>query len=242
MNREYHKCMSRHLRQEMELLVFGHAGARVVVFPTRSGRFYDYENWCMVEALRPKIEQGWLQLFCVDSVDSQSFYRADCHPSQRIHRHLEYERYLLDEVLPFTITLNSSPYLIVHGCSMGAYHAVNFAFRHPQLVRKVVALSGRYDLTQEIGDFRDLFDAYYDEDIYFNMPCHYMSNLRDETILAQLRAMEIILSVGDSDPFVANNQRLSDSLNSLHIPHTLSYWSGRAHKPKYWRAMVDRYL
>ena len=65
MNREYHKWFSPHLSREMELLVFGHAGARVLVFPTRTGRFFDYENWGLVESIRHKIENGWLQLFCV---------------------------------------------------------------------------------------------------------------------------------------------------------------------------------
>ena len=58
----------------MELLVFAHAGAKVLVFPTRGGRFFEYENLRIVDRLRPKIEAGQLQLYCVDSVDSESFY------------------------------------------------------------------------------------------------------------------------------------------------------------------------
>jgi esterase/lipase superfamily enzyme len=58
----------------MELLVFGHAGASVLFFPTRTARFYDYENWKIVHVLQDKIEKGLLQLFCVDSVDAESFY------------------------------------------------------------------------------------------------------------------------------------------------------------------------
>lgn len=71
----------------MELLQFGHAEARVLVFPTRVGRFFDYENWRLAEALRPKIEAGHLQLFCVDSIDSESFYCDCCRPENRI-KHL----------------------------------------------------------------------------------------------------------------------------------------------------------
>ena len=52
--REYRKWHSSCLNREMELLVFGHAGARVLVLPARMGRFYDYENWRMVEALTPQ--------------------------------------------------------------------------------------------------------------------------------------------------------------------------------------------
>jgi esterase/lipase superfamily enzyme len=28
----------------MELLIFGHAGAKVLMFPTRDGRFWEYEK------------------------------------------------------------------------------------------------------------------------------------------------------------------------------------------------------
>lgn len=74
MNREYHKWWSPRLNREMELLVFGHAGAKVLVFPTRDGRFFEYENLGMTEVLRPKIEAGHLQLFCVDAIYDESFY------------------------------------------------------------------------------------------------------------------------------------------------------------------------
>jgi esterase/lipase superfamily enzyme len=38
MHREHHRWFSPALGREMELLVFGHSGARVIVFPTSQGR------------------------------------------------------------------------------------------------------------------------------------------------------------------------------------------------------------
>ena len=143
MGRTYHRWWSPRLRREMELLVFGHAGARVLVFPTRAGRFYDYERWGLVEALHRPLAAGAIQLYCVDSSDRESLYAFHWPPWERIARHLQYESYIVEEVLPLSQQLNPSPYLIAHGCSLGAYHAVNLAFRHPQRFRKVVALSGR---------------------------------------------------------------------------------------------------
>ncbi len=49
MNREYYQWYSYRLHRDMELLVFGHAGAKVLVFPTRCGRFYEYEEMGLVE-------------------------------------------------------------------------------------------------------------------------------------------------------------------------------------------------
>ena len=94
MKREYHKWYSPELGREMELLVFGHDGLPVIVFPTSQGRFYEFEDRGMVGAVAGKLEHGELQLFCVDSLDSESWYNqqrgaamADCAPGavRQIH-------------------------------------------------------------------------------------------------------------------------------------------------------------
>jgi esterase/lipase superfamily enzyme len=226
----------------MELLAFGHSGARVLVFPARMGRFYDFEDWGLVDALAPKIDAGWLQLFCVDSVDGEGLYSDWVRPTDRIHRHARYEDYLLSEVLPLTHQLNSNPFLIAHGCSLGAYHAVNIALRHPDLFGKVVALSGRYDLTIPFGPYRGLFDGHYDESIYFHMPSHYLPNLNDPAHLDPIRRLEIILAVGWDDPIAENNRHLESALRQKGAKVTLHHWAGEAHKPRYWRQMVRCYL
>lgn len=75
MQREYHRWYSERLGREMELLVFGHAGAKVLVFPTRDRRFYEYEQLHMVQQIAHKLETGQLQLLGVDSIDKAT-YRA----------------------------------------------------------------------------------------------------------------------------------------------------------------------
>jgi esterase/lipase superfamily enzyme len=226
----------------MELLVFGHGGARVIVFPTREGRFYDYENWGLVGALGSRLGGGQLQLFCVDSVDSESLYCRSSPPESRIGRHRQYEGYILEEVVPFSRGRNASPFVIGHGCSVGAYHAVNIALRHPEVFRKVVAFSGRYDLTKPAGPFRDLFDGYYDEDIYFHMPNHFLPNLTDAAWIERLRRLEIVLAVGESDPFYSSNQALSRDLWDKGIGHLLAVWGGEAHRARFWRQMAPLYF
>ena len=242
MKRQYHKWYSDRLGREMELLVFGHAGAKVLVFPTREGRFFDYENWGLVEALRPSIDGGGIRLFCVDGVDSESLYCRSAPPPARAERHRQYESYILREVVPFMLSENGVPSLIVHGCSIGAYHAVNLAFRHPAPFCKVVAISGRYDLTCRIGPFEDLFSGHYDEDVYFLTPNHFLPNLSDPSFLDPMRRMDITLAVGEEDPFHESNRVLSQALASKGIPHRLAIWPGEAHRARYWREMVRHYL
>jgi esterase/lipase superfamily enzyme len=226
----------------MELLLFGHAGAKVLVFPTRGGRFHEYEDLRLVDTLAHKIEAGYLQLCCVDSIDSESLYCFWAHPSGRIRRHMQYEKYVLEEVFPFLSQQNTHPCTIAHGCSLGAFHAVNIALRHPHLFQKVAAFSGRYDLTLNVEHFSDLFNGYYDEDIYFNTPTHFLANLECSSQLEHLRRLDIVLTIGEADPFLDNNRHLSHLLHQKGVPHQLHVWHERAHSAYYWRRMAPLYI
>ncbi len=240
--RQHHKWFSSHLERNMELLVFGHAGEPVIFFPTRTARFYDYEDWKVIDALSQKIASGNLQVFCVDSIDNESFYSTCCHPSKKISRHQQFENYIILELIPFIQEQNFNNNLITAGCSLGAYHALNIAFRHPHLFTKVVGMSGRYDLTLKLDYFDDLFHGYRNEDIYYHMPTQYIPNLDDASIIAKLKRMEICLAVGRQDAFFNNNIELGRSLYEKNIHHTLHLWEGEAHKAKYWSEMVKIYL
>ena len=92
----------------MELLCFGHAGTRVLVFPTSMGRFFEYEDNGMVASVADRIECGQLQLYCVDSVDSESWYNRGIHPHDRVMRHNAYESYLIYELLPLIRGVNGA--------------------------------------------------------------------------------------------------------------------------------------
>jgi len=242
MNRHYHRCYSHRLERDMELLVFGHAGAKVLVFPTRDGRFFEYENLGIIGSLAHKIDAGQLQLFCVDSIDHESLYCFWRHPADRIRRHMHFEEYVLHEVMPLMAAMNDHPCTIAHGASLGAFHAINIAFRHPHLFQKVSAFSGRYDLTLNIEAFNDLFDGYYDENIYYHTPSHFLPNLRCPSRLESLRKMDIILTVGREDPFLANNQQLSRILWEKGLWNALHVWDGRAHRGSAWRKMAPLYI
>lgn len=226
----------------MELLVFGHAGARVLVFPTRCGRFFDFENMGMVGMLQQHLREGWLQLVCIDSVDQETFYCDWSNPRDRILRHIAYERYIIDEVVPFMQYINDNPYAVALGCSFGAYHAMNIGLRHPKRFNRIVAISGRYDLTRPVDSFRDLFDGYYDENIYFNMPNHYVPNLCESGMLETIRTLDIKMVVGEYDPFLEDNRRLSEALWQKGVWHLFKVWSGRAHGYRRWREMIHWFV
>lgn len=242
MNREYHRWHSPRLGRDMELLVFGHAGAKVLVFPTRDGRFWEYEQLGLVNSLAHKIEAGQIQLYCVDSIDHETFYCFWSHPADRIRRHALFEDYVLNEVMPLMATKNSHPCTIAHGCSLGAFHALNIAFRHPHLFHKVSVFSGRYDLTWSVECFNDLLDGYYDDTVYFHTPSHFLPQLECRWRLEHLRRMDIILVVGEQDPFLDNNRHLSHVLWTKGVRHALHLWHGRAHRGRFWRQMAPLFV
>lgn len=235
MRREYHRWYSPALGRDMELLRFGHAGARVVAFPSSMGRFCEWEDFGMIGALAEHLERGWIQLTCVDSVDAESWYAKGRGVGDRARRHVEYERYILEEVLPFTRDGNANPYLIVTGASFGAYHAVNFGLRHPDIADRVLGLSGLYDIKELTGGWSD-------DTVYFNNPCDFMVHEHDPARLALLQRLDLVLAIGRDDAARANNEYLSGVLTAKHIPHALRVWDGWAHDWPYWRQMIVRYI
>ncbi len=242
MQREYHRWYSSRLSRDMELLVFGHAGAKVIVFPTRDGRFHEYEDLGLVASLAPKIEAGHLQLYCIDGFAGESFY---CHwrrPSDRLERHLTYEDYILSELMPFADNRNGHPATIAHGCSLGAFGAASLVFRRPERFAKLVAFSGRYDLTHEVECFGDLLDGHRGEDVYFRMPSQFLPGLGCERQLGELRRLDIVLTIGAEDPFLDNNRHLSRVLGEKGVSHAMHVWEGRAHRGRSWRQMAPLYV
>ncbi|MBX3066323.1 MAG: alpha/beta hydrolase-fold protein [Anaerolineae bacterium] len=235
MNREYHRWYSPSLNRDMELLVFGHAGARCLVFPTSKGKFYEWEDRGMMGTLGDSIERGWLQMYCVDSVDEESWYAGWAHPSGRAQRHAQYDRYLYDEVLPFTRTRNSNPFMITVGASFGAYHAMNFGLKHPDAVGRILAMSGLYDI-------RRFSNGYVDDNVYFNNPMQFIPNEHDEGRLRLLRGLDIIMATGREDRLTQSSRDLSGLLWSKGIGNALREWDGWAHDWPYWQKMVTMYV
>lgn len=219
----------------MDLLVFGHAGARVLVFPTSQGRFYEWEDRGMIAALGDHLRNGWVQLYCVDSVDAESWYARWKHPADRARRQEDYERYLLHEVLPLSWQRNPNPFLITTGASFGAFHAVDFSFRFPQLVGRVIGLSGLYDI-------RTFADGFYDDHIYRHNPSHYVADLHDHGRLEAMRHTDIILATGQDDSFRQNNEHLSRILWDKGVGNALRLWDGWAHDWPWWHQMIRQYI
>ena len=236
MHREYHKWWSPALGREMELLVFGHAGARALVFPTSRGKFYEWEDRGMFgsDGLGYAIDQGWLQVYCVDSVDNESWYNAGAHPGHRGYRQTQYMNYVASEVMPLSRSKNSNPFLLVLGASFGAYHAAAFAFKFPDMTGRMIGMSGVYDIKRFTG-------GYSDDNVYFNNPMDFIQHESDSGRLEALRRIDIILATGKDDSLRRESERLSSVLWQRDIGNALRLWDGWSHDWPYWKHMLSLY-
>lgn len=239
MHIEYHKWWSPSLHQDMELEVYGHAGKAVVVFPSSGGRFYEYKDFGMVEACRPFIDQGRIRLVTVDSIDYQSWLNQDAHPADRARRHNDYDRYIVDEVRPFVHHLdNHAGKCLATGCSLGAYHAANFFFRHPDMFDGVIALSGLYSLHFGVGD-------YMDDNVFFNSPLAYLPGLEDAWYLDQYRESKIVICSGQGawENGLDDARAIKSILEAKGVPCWLDLWGYDVnHDWPWWRKQMPYFL
>lgn len=238
MNREYHRWWSNDLGRDMELLVFGHDGLPAVVFPTSCGRFHEFEDQGMVAAVADKINGGRLQLFCVDSVDAESWYNTGVGADWRAARHVSYENYILRDVLPLIRQRNQRPHLAAVGCSFGGYHAMNIALRHPHLFSGALSMSGAFDL-RGLG----FLDGFGNDDTYFNLPLEYVPNIHDHEYLQALRRNTYVLATGVHDQCWNDNERLAGALRAKGVPVRLDVWGDNTgHDWPWWKRMAQVYL
>jgi len=240
MNVEYFKKWSRHLNKDMELKVYGHAGVPALAFPTGCGRFYEFEDNGMVDAIGWFLDQGKIWLVTVDSVDCEAWMAHWMFPGDRGWRHLQYERYVMDELIPFIREYTGfRGRLLTTGCSMGAYHAANFFFKHPDIFGTVIALSGLYGPTHFVGD-------YMDENVYFNFPLCYLPNLTDPWYLERFRESEIVFCVGQGaweEESLRDTRRLEEVLHSLGVHAWVDYWGTNvSHDWVWWRKQLPYFL
>ena len=236
MNRETHKGYSREMQRDTELLVFGHAGTPMIVFPTSMGKYFEYEDRGMISLLADKLDKGDLQIFCPDGIDSESWYNKQAHPHFRVLRHMQYERYIQHELIPYIRSRNQSSQLAVTGCSFGGYHAVNFAFKHPDIITHCISMSGSYDIHQ-------FLDGYYDDDCYFNCPPDFLQGMTDDWFLSRYRQMKIVLGTSDWDMCLDANVKLSALLHAKSVPHWLDIFTDNSkHDWPLWQRMAVKYF
>lgn len=235
MQREYHRWDSPALGRPMELLWYGNWGRPVLAFPTSLGSCSQNEDCGLIRGIADKIDGGAVQVCSVDAIDGEIWYNRGAHPGWKMYRYGEWETYLVHEVLPLIRSKAQREDVILYGASWGAFHAMNFGLRHPELVSRIVCFSGMYDLHR-------MLDGYWDESCYFNCPTAYVPNFPPEWV-ERTRHLGIVLATGEHDHLVEKNRSFAGLLQAKGIPAHSDIWPGVfGHDWNFWAEHLGRYL
>jgi esterase/lipase superfamily enzyme len=222
----------------MPVVTYGHHGFALLLVPTAAADYLEYERFELINHLAPFIDEGKVKVFSVNSINTESWLNKHMEGAHKAIRHNQFNDYIYHEVVPFIKNATSweTP-IVVSGASFGALHSMNLFLKRPDLINGVIAMSGVYDLMEYT-------DGYYDEEVYFNSPIHYIPNLTNHVILEQIRSGKIIIAAGQGDyEDPEANRRFSGVLSSKGIPHELDLWGGDVtHDWPTWRKMLPHFL
>jgi esterase/lipase superfamily enzyme len=230
---------SKRLQKEMPVAVYGRYGFALLLVPTAAADYLEYERFQLIDAIGPFIDSGKVKVFSINSINNESWMNDSVEPRTKIVRHKQFNEYVYEEVIPFikTHTSTDTP-VIVCGASFGALHSMNLFLKRPDLLNGVIAMSGVYDLTE-------YSKGYYDEDVYFNSPQHYMPNLTDHSVLEQIRKSNHIHIFTGSGPYEdpGASGRFAKILYDKGIHYELDVWGQEwPHDWNTWRKVLPHYL
>jgi esterase/lipase superfamily enzyme len=240
MERRITAWFSQNLTIEMPLVAYGHTGYPLLMFPTAAADYLEYERFHLVEAIRPFIDRGQIRAYSINSVNCYSLLNEQMPPQLKAELLSRYDRYITDEVLPLIRhdIGHGNPRPLTTGASLGAFLAANTYFKHPDLFRGVIAMSGSYDI-------KSYLHGHYDDNVYFNNPLDYLPNLNDDYNLPQLQQADAIFILSGQGAYEApeRSRQLSDVLRAKNIPHTLDIWGADVnHDWPWWRKMLPHCL
>ena len=241
----YFKHWSSCLNRDMEFKAYGHAGKPVMFIPCQSGRFYDFENFYMVDHWAHWIEEGRCTVYSIDCIDDEAYAAFGADYRWRIENHERWYNYVIEELVPYIRHLSGQRNgydqgIMTFGCSMGAMHAANLFFRRPDLFNAVFAISGCYDSQMFFGD-------YMDDLLYQNTPVEYLKNLPDDHYYKGMyndRKMIFVVGQGAwEEPLLGSTRWLEHVMREKGINAQVDYWGyDVSHDWPWWYKMVAHYV
>lgn len=241
LEKTYRREWSDALGRTMEFETWGHAGVPAIVFPCQGGRFWDYGEFGMVHALAPWLDAGRLRLYCVDSIDGESWASQSPDLASRAHMQERYHRYLVDELVPrIHRETGWHDRLMATGNSLGGLHAAISFFRRPDLFGWMLSLSGVFDAHLFFGDYSDAL-------VYQNSPVDFLPNIpADHPWLDAYRNSSIIAAIGQGaweDDLLPSNHRLDEVLRGLGVGGWVDFWGhDMPHDWPTWQAMAPYFM
>ena len=206
------------------VIVHGHYGRPFLVFPAERGRAWDFEQHGMIDAVAGLIDAGRVKLYCVDSYDAESWSNTDIPLEERARRHGRYESWIVGDVVPWIYRdCGGQAGIITLGCSMGAFHAANFALKRADLFPLAMCLSGNYDPSAWHGWGEQ------GEAAYFANPMQFVPGLGGDHLDWLRSRLSVLLVVGqgmweDTTGSLESTRRMAWLLQEKGIRCELDQW------------------
>jgi len=223
---------------------YGHWGRPVLAFPSERGSAYDFADRGMVDAVRWLIDEGRMKLYCVDSDDGSSWSATDIPLEERARRHAGYESWIVDGVIPWIHADMGGGVdgVVAVGCSLGAFHSLNFALKRADLFPLAIGMSGNYDPSSWQG-WGERGEA-----TYFNNPVDYVPNLHGDHLDWLRGRLSVLLVCGqgqweDTTGALASTRLMAKLLTDRGIRCELDLWGHDVpHDWPSWRAQFAHHL
>jgi esterase/lipase superfamily enzyme len=222
---------------------YGHWGRPVIAFPAERGDAGEFERRGMVAAVGDLIAAGRIKLYCVDSFDHETWSNRSIPLEERARRHQIYETWIVEQVVPFIREdCGGVREAIACGCSLGAFHAANFALKRADLFPLAICLSGSYD-PSAWGGWGERGDA-----AYFNNPMDYVAHLAGDHLGWLQRQVSLLLVCGqgqweDTTGALVGTRRFAELLRAKGIRHEMDLWGyDTPHDWPSWRAQLAHHL
>jgi esterase/lipase superfamily enzyme len=222
---------------------YGHWGRPVLVFPSEQGRARDFENNGMLGAVAGLVDAGRVKIYCVDSHDAASWSNRDIPVEERARRHGDYESWILGTVLRWIYADCGGPVEVATlGCSLGAFHAANFALKRADVFPLALCFSGNYDPA--------CWHAWGERGTaaYFNNPLDYIVHLHGDHLDWLRDRISLLLVCGqgqweDTTGSLSSTRQFAALLSSKGIRHELDLWGHDVpHDWPSWRAQLAHHL
>jgi esterase/lipase superfamily enzyme len=239
MKREITSWFSPALQKDMPIVTYGDYGFALLLVPTAAADYLEYERFQLLDTLAPFINSGKVKVFSVNSINTESWLNKQMIGEHKAIRQNQFNEYIYNEVIPFIRTSTSweTP-IITCGASFGALHSMNLFLKRPDLINGVIAMSGVYNLMEYT-------DGFYDEQVYYNSPMHYIPNLTDHNVLEQIRRSNHIHILTGSGEYEAPDaaKEFAGVLYNKGITYELDVWNHDwKHDWPTWRAMLPHYI
>ena len=241
MERKEYVLYSSNLQRDMRVIRYGTKGVTFLGFPTQCANAGNYEDFGVIRTLQSFLEEGKMQLFSVDTVDSESWYCRDGINTWRSARQESYYRFIIDELLPFMAgEAGPDTRPIVMGVDMGATHAAIVFFRRPELFSGLLALSGIYDSSY-------YYRGWMDSTLYDNSVECFLSNMpEDHPWIRFYNNSHMILCCGQGpweEECLRSLRNLERILHRKRINAAVDFWgSDVSHDWIWWRHQMEYFI